>query len=380
MDEILKTRKHLLDMIGVAFIVTDMHSKILYTNRYAERLFGYERGELEDNRIRILFLEEDLTYFLPNIIFLTIYKNGFTGEVLLRQKEGQKVFTHLSTASFKEKGEVFLAFSFQEIQRLKDVEKEKREMEHWVNLGMMVEEIAHQIRNPIVSISGFAKRLIKTLSLPQKGKSYLEKIIWETKRLENMIQQMEEYILIPKPHLQMEKVQVVVEEVFRAISKEAQKKGISLQLENEEMEEHCFFFIDKGLIVKTLSNILQNSMDAIVKIPKNLSTLGGKEKVVKVRLFKTGENIGISISDKGEGISKKNIDRIFEPFFSTRPERVGLGLTFAKKVVEEHGGRIHVESRPKRGTTVILSLPKDRRRQIRRELIASEVENTYSFA
>ncbi len=375
MDENLKTRQHLLDLIGVAFIVTDMHSKILYTNRYAERLFGYERGELEGNRIRILFLEEDLTYFLPNIIFLTIYKNGFTGEALLRQKEGQKVFTHLSTTSFKEDGEVFLAFSFQEIQRLKDAEKEKKEMEHWVNLGMMVEEIAHQVRNPIVSISGFAKRLLKTLSLPQRGKSYLEKIIRETNRLEKMVKQMEDYILIPKPHFQMEKVEGVVEEAFQAISREAEENGISLHLETEAMEGDCNFFIDKGLIVKTLSNILQNSIEAISQIPKDL-----KKKVVKVTLFKTGDNIGISISDKGEGISKKNIDRIFEPFFSTRPDRVGLGLTFAKKVVEEHGGRIHVESRPKRGTTVILSLPKDRRRQIRRELITSEAENTYSFA
>jgi signal transduction histidine kinase len=79
--------------------------------------------------------------------------------------------------------------------------------------------------------------------------------------------------------------------------------------------------------------------------------------------------VGISIFDQGEGIAKKNLNRIFRPFFSTRPDRMGLGLTFVKRVVEEQGGSIQVESRLKRGTTVTLTFPKDRRRKVRQELI-----------
>jgi len=84
----------------------DVHAKILYANRYAERLFGYVKGEIEGKRIRALFLEEDQTYFLPNIIYLTAYKNGFEGEALLKQKDGAKIFVHLSSNSFKE-GEMY---------------------------------------------------------------------------------------------------------------------------------------------------------------------------------------------------------------------------------------------------------------------------------
>jgi signal transduction histidine kinase len=97
-----------------------------------------------------------------------------------------------------------------------------------------------------------------------------------------------------------------------------------------------------------------------------------------VALFKDEENIGISISDKGEGIAKKNIEHIFEPFFSTRPDRVGLGLTFVKRAVEEHGGTIQVESRLKKGTTITLTFPKDRRRKVRRELIFPEANFSLS--
>jgi len=104
--------------------------------------------------------------------------------------------------------------------------------------------------------------------------------------------------------------------------------------------------------------------------------MGKKGKVVKVSLLGDGGDVGISISDRGEGIPRKNLDRIFEPFFSTRPGRVGLGLTFAKRVVEEQGGRIRVESRLKKGTTITLTFAKDRRRMLRREKLSPEGAGT----
>ena len=337
MDEVLKIRHSLLDLVQVAFILTDVHSKILYTNRYVERLFGYSRDEIEGERMRLLFLEEDLTYFLPNIIYLALYKSGFEGEALLRQKDGTKIFVHLYATSFKEEGEVFISFSFQEIQRLKKLERERLEMERWVTLGMMVEEIAHQIRNPVVAIGGYTQRLINAFSPSTKGKSYLHQILRETKRLETMIQRVEEYVLIPKPTFYKEKIQELVETALQGFSMEAAEKEVSINLETRALEGEGDLFIDKDLLSKALFFILENSIEASVQVP-----MGKKGRVVKVSLFEDGEDIGISISDKGEGIPRKNINQIFVPFFSTRPDRVGLGLTMAKRVVEEQGGRIQV--------------------------------------
>jgi PAS domain S-box-containing protein len=365
MVEILKSRHQFLDLVQVAFILTDAHSKILYTNRYAERLFGYSKEEMAGERIRLLFLEEDLTYFLPNIIYFTLYKSGFEGEALLRQKNGAKVFAYLYTTTFKEEGEVFISFSFQEIQRLKTLEREKVEMERWASLGMMLEEIAHQIRNPIAAIGGYTQRLLKTFTPSPKGKSYLHQILHEAKKLETMIQRVEEYVLIPKPIFQKEKIQEVVETVLLTFSKEATEKGVSISLEAGALEGEGDFFIDRDLFAKALFYILENSIEAVVRRP-----MEKRGRIIKVSLFGDGGTIGVSISDRGEGIPKKNLGRIFEPFFSTRPDRVGLGLTFAKRVVEEQEGSIRVESRLKKGTTTILTFPKDRRRIVRREKIS----------
>jgi PAS domain S-box-containing protein len=375
MVETLKSRHHFLDLIQVAFILTDVHSKILYANRYTERLFGYAREEVEGQRIRIFFLEEDLTYLLPNIVYLSLYKNGFEGEALLRRRDGEKIFVHLSTSSFKEEGEIFLTFSFHEIQRLKKLERERLEMERWVSLGMMVEEIAHQVRNPIVSIGGYTQRLINAFPSSSKNRSYLDRILHETKRLETMIQRVEEVVLIPRPIFQREKVQDVAEAALQTFSRKSTESGISLNLETGALEGDEYFFVDKNLVVRTIDYILENSIEAITPMPG-----GRKRTTVKVTLFKDEENVGIAISDKGEGIAKKNIERIFDPFFSTRPDRVGLGLTFAKRVIEEHGGTIQVESRLKRGTTITLTFPKDRRRKIRRELISPDTDISSSIS
>ncbi len=367
MVDILKDRHHFLEWVQVGFILTDAHSKILYTNRYTERLFGYSKEEMEGERIRILFLEEDLVSFVPNIIYLTLYENGFDGEALLRRKNGTRVFTHLYTTTFKEEGEVFLSFCFQEIQRLKMLERERSEMERRAGLGMMLEGISHQIRNPIVAIGGYAQRLVKTSTASPKGNSYLLQILHETKRLETMIQKLEEYILIPKPTFQKEKIEEMVEAVLRTFSKKATEKGVSINLETRALKGEGDCFMDRGLIAKALSYVLENSLEAVGRLP-----MKKKAGRLTVSLFGDGGNIGVSVSDKGEGIPKKNIGRLFEPFFSTRPDRVGLGLTFAKRVVEEQGGTIRVESRLNKGTTVTLVFPKDRRRIIRRGEIFSE--------
>jgi signal transduction histidine kinase len=283
----------------------------------------------------------------------------------LKQKNGTKVFVHVFTATFKEEGEVFISMSFQEIQRLKRLERERLEMERWASLGMMVEEIAHQIRNPIAAIGGYTQRLFKALPASSKDKSYLQQILRETKRLEAMVQRVEEYVLIPKPTFHKERIQEVVETAIQEFSEELMEEGASINLETGTLKEGGDFFIDKALLAKALFYVLENSMEAIARIP-----MGKKGRVVKVSLLGDKENIGVSISDKGEGIAKKNLERIFEPFFSTRPDRVGLGLTYAKRVVEEQGGNIQVASRLKRGTTITLTFPKDRRRRLRREQIS----------
>ena len=367
MAEILKNRQFLFDLIQTAFLLTDTHSKILYANQLAEPFFGYPPKELEGQRIRVLFLEEDLIYFLPNILYLTLYKKGFDGETLMRRKDGKRIFVHLLSASFKEGEEVFLTFALQEIQRMKNLEREKAEMEHWAGLGRIVEGIAHQFRNPVASVGGYANRLAKVISSDVKGRSYVDQILEETGRLETILRRVEEYAELPRPTLRREKIQEVVEMALSNFSKLAKEKGVSVQLNTDDLSGDGQLYIDRRQMIKVLDHVLENGLEALTRV-----SVEKAKKTLAVTVTDDGETVEVSVADKGPGIAAKNMSQIFEPFFSTRPDRVGLGLTFARRVMREHGGKVKVESQLRKGTKVTLYLPKDRRRKVRRELIAPE--------
>jgi len=367
MADLERMRHDLLNVVPIAILVTDIHSKILYANQHTESLFGYKKSEIEGQRIRKLFLQDDLVFFLPNILYLTLYRSGFDGEVLLRRKDRSKIIVRLYTTAFKEERETFISFSIQEIQRLKNLERERLEAERWASMGRMVEEIAHQVRNPIVSIGGFAKRLQGAFSSTQKNYSYLNQILHESRKLETVIRRVEEYVQIPKPSFESGNIQEVVEAAFRSFSKEATQAGVFFNLETGGLKENGHLFLDSGLVIQAISHVLRNSLEALAEAPS-----GKETKTVTLILFAGEEYVGVSISDKGPGIPKKNLNLIFEPFFSTRPDHVGLGLTLVRRVIGEHHGKVQVESRPNEGTTVRLYLPKDRRRKIRRELISQD--------
>ena len=374
MGEILKKSHNLLEAIPYAFLFTDVHSKILYANRQAESFFGYGPEEMEGQRMRILFWEEDMIYFLPNIVYLTRYKNGFNGEALLKRKDGQKIFVHLLTTSFREEGDVFLSFAFQEIQRLKKLEREMRDVERWSSLGRMVGEIAHQFRNPIAAIGGYTNRLLKNLGAPPKGRSYGTQILQEVGRLETILQRVEDYVQIPPPAFRRERIQEIVAAAMPVLAKRAKDHGVSILLDTSGLAGDGQLFIDRKLMIQVLAQVLENSLEAI-----KLNPDGKRRGAMELSLFDDGENVGVAVTDRGQGIAKKNLNRIFDPFFTTHPERVGLGLNFIWRVMEEHSGRVRVESQWRKGTTITLNFPKDRRRKVRREFISPEVLESSSL-
>ncbi|HSR10416.1 MAG TPA: ATP-binding protein, partial [Thermodesulfobacteriota bacterium] len=265
-------------------------------------------------------------------------------------------------SSFKEGGEVFLTFYFQEIQRLKTLEKERADMERWAGLGRIMEDVFHQIREPIASIGAQTRRLSAPSS---KDKSALSRVVKDAGRLEKILQRVEEYIRIPRPDFRRDKIQEVVESVLPSVSRKGKEKSISFRLDTRALEGDGQFFMDTDLIRRVVSHVLENSLEAV-------SGAKGKNKVIDIAVFDDGDNVGLSVADRGVGISKKNLNLIFDPFFSTSPDRVGLGLTFVRRVMEEHRGRIRVDSRVNRGTKVTLYFSKDRRRRLRREFLSPE--------
>jgi PAS domain S-box-containing protein len=350
----------LVEVVKTGIILTDIQGRIRFANNLALELLGYARDSLNGKSIEILFLPDDIRIFLSNIMKITLEGKGFEGEALLRKNDGGSFFVNLSTALYRgdANGNELIIFTMQDITHLKNMEKEYIGSERFVGLGMMTDQISHQIRNPIVSIGGFALRLAKEKVSDEEYSHYTRVIHDESRRLEYIIDRLAEFAKVyPVSYLPLT-LSEVFEGVKKAFSNHLEGSPIKITFTDPEVLPPMPLYGDLALTIRAVQCVLQNALEAI--------PAGGE-------VFVTGEIAGnqvfIRIKDNGEGVLPKDLPYIFDPFFTTKFNYLGLGLTMAKRIVQEHMGQINVDSVPGQGTEVSIILPRERRREIRTKLL-----------
>ena len=223
------------------------------------------------------------------------------------------------------------------------------ESEKLTALGRITANVSHTIKNPLTAIGGFANRLMDKLPDGSKEKKYAGLIFSEAIRLENVLQNV---LLFSRrdanqredcdvPAL-LEKALIMYEDICRDKSIHIDKRLSAVPAINGNREQ----------VLQAIENLLSNAIDAMPK---------GGMLTIATNVEKRGDAafVRVDISDTGHGISAENVKRIFEPFFTTKLllKGTGLGLSITKKVVEEHGGFIRVNSEVGMGTTFSLYFP-----------------------
>lgn len=348
-----------IDLIETGIIITDSSGTMLFLNRKARKLFGYGVRASIGKSIGMIFLPDDLPYFLPNILKTTRVEGEYRGENLLRKRNETRIFVKLETSLYQVdgKGEDRIIFTMQEIEKLKELERDYLESQRLVSLGKMAEGIAHKIRNPIVSIGGFARRISRKISHGDQG-HYFKRIEREIDRLEAIVDRVQEFAILPKPIHRRQNIRRIIEASLKSLSAEASQRALAIDFEVEGPNWNPMSFIDGDLFARALAYILDNALEAIED--------GG---TIHVKLFPKHDFIGVEISDTGCGIPEGNLGAIFDPFFSTKPDKVGMSLATAHRIIKEQGGTIQVSSRQGKGTSFSILLPKDRRRRIRTQIL-----------
>ncbi len=228
-----------------------------------------------------------------------------------------------------------------DITEFKELEKRLAQAERMAALGEVAAKVAHEIRNPLVSIGGFAKRLEKKLE--GKQKEYAKIITKEVDRLEGILKEILSFVRHSR--LKKRKLEVVnlINDIILLYRDELKRKSIQL---NTSFEDPVPVEVDPDRLKEALINIVQN---AIYVLPE-----GGE---VSIRTYREGTRGVIEISDNGPGIDEKDIPFIFDPFFTTKAEGTGLGLAITNRIIQEHQGSIKVQSGRGKGTTFIIKLP-----------------------
>ncbi len=351
-----KLTNKLLEIIKTGIVLLDQQGNILMINEWAEKLLGYSKGRLINQNIEVLFFPEDRQIFLPNIIKKTKTDQGFEGEVLFHKKDKGSIFINLSTALYREEvsDKELIIFTIQDLSELKKLEEAYLDSERFAGLGKMTDQIAHQILNPISSIGGFALRLTKEQRPFEEYSRYTEIIQHEAKRLEYIIERLVEFAqahLVGYDALSLPLIFNQIQVAYQTVSR---SDSPLIKFSSEALLSKAPFFGDKALLTRALKCIFQNAFESDSKTGE--VELSGEIK---------GNQVNFRVKDHGDGIPPENLPLIFDPFFTTKINGLGLGLTLAKRIIGDHKGHIEVESAPGKGTEVIVTIPKDRRREIR---------------
>jgi two-component system sensor histidine kinase HydH len=231
-----------------------------------------------------------------------------------------------------------------DVTAIRQMEDEVTRSRHLNSIGSLAAGVAHEIRNPLSSIKGFAVYFKERLSGNKEDEQTADIMIAETERLNRVISQLIEFA---RPlELKKEKVQFVklVQHTMKLIAAEAQINKIRVEI--EAASEMPMVEVDPDKIKQVLLNIFLNSLAAMKE--------GGK---LAIEFTSGPHDLTVIISDNGAGINKMDLPRIYDPYFTSKPAGTGLGLAVVQKIMEAHGGKINVDSIAGQGTKVYLHFP-----------------------
>ena len=211
-------------------------------------------------------------------------------------------------------------------------------------IGSMSSYVAHEIRNPLVTIGGFAKTLSRFTFTDSKIKANIDIIIEEVKRLEKILNNITDFGKPSKPEKVNTQICEIMENTCMLMENYFQEKHITLQKKYETGIPEIP--VDPAQMKQVFLNILMNAVESMPD--------GGK---LDVNIESVDESIKIYIIDTGKGIQQGVLQNIYDPFFTTKSSGTGVGLSVSLKIIEDNGGKIDAISEQGKGTTMLLTLP-----------------------
>lgn len=322
----------LVSSLPLGLIATDSHGAVRICNSAARKLLGID--------------EEKILGLMPQSCLPLEFSQLFSGkepdDFRSRQQELQfstdtkKVKTlQLATVFVKDEignfaGEVLL---IRDLTNVKHLEKELQRSERLAALGKMAAGVAHELRNPLSSIKGLALILKSSFSIASKEAETADILVKEVERLNRSIGELLDYAKPGGLKRELTSIEDIIGKTVSLVQLDADSFGISIKLEIDK--ELPLISIDRDKMNQVFLNLFLNAIQAM-----------GHGGELIVRTEKSGQTIIISIRDNGVGIDSENLARVFDPYFTTKSQGTGLGLSMSSKIVEEHGGRLELSSIP----------------------------------
>lgn len=331
--------RDVIQSIQSGLLTVNLKERITFLNKAGEEILGIKISQYKNRPINELFRELNDNFH-----------QGLRSrlETVFQRPNGEEIKLGLSTSSLKDHrgNKVGQIIIFQDLTHIKEMEESMRRSEKLATIGQLAAGIAHEVRNPLASISGAIQLLKEEQEGSESTQRLMEIILAESGRLNRLITDFLLYAQPPKLNKKKVDVGALVDNTLEVFSRSPQwTKGIKLA---KIMEPDITISADPQQLEQILWNLFINAVDAM-----------GEKGTLEVKVHKdgTGQTATLVVADTGKGIAPKDIDKIFDPFFTTKEGGSGLGLSIVHKIVEIHGGDIAVESRSHHGTTFTLTFP-----------------------
>ena len=351
-DQLDLLHRSIIESVDTGILTINLRGQIKSFNRAAEEITGYSFAEVEDKNIVDLFPEYgDL---LENIhTGGHPYSQQSRVEMYIESHEKKPLtlgcsVSFLNDGTEKRIGDILV---FQDLTAIKKMELILEKNRRLAFIGEMAAGLAHEMRNPLASISGSIQVLHKSLPLNEPDERLMQIILRGKDQLESF---MRDFLLLSRPTpgmSEMIKITDIIEDILESIRYLPDWRD-DIQVIKSLQDHLPFIRANKTEIRQLIWNVLMN---AIQSMPN-----GGRVTIETGKDtpdISAGQFLEIKISDNGQGIMENDLGKIFEPFYTTREKGTGLGLAIVNRIVEGHAGKIKVDSKSGEGTTFTIWLP-----------------------
>lgn len=327
---------------GILFITGD--GFITTCNAFAEHLLNKKREELLLQEYASLFADDFFGFSMQKV--LSTHSPPPLKTISLTSSQGGEKFVEVSVSFVKEdqifqKGVIVLLKDVSEVRRLKVIAERNDRMKE---LGEMAAQVAHEIRNPLGGIRGFAALLCRDLESNPSQKKLADYIVEGANRLNSLVTEVLDYARPLEAVMEACKPAELIASLQDSLQEDPLfKERITFK---NHLDAPITLEIDREMVRRTLLNLYVNAAQATQEA-------GMITTFLKIE----SGSAAITIRDSGCGIAKEHLEHIFSPFFTTKMEGTGFGLSEAYKIMQAHGGEIDVESEKNKGTVFTLRFP-----------------------
>jgi PAS domain S-box-containing protein len=335
---------NVLDNMSQAVITTDIKGNIIIFNKKSEEIFNIKADSAVGKSVKDIFLK-----FPASLINLFEGDENINNlEINIKNKNSNnRVFIIDKTVNFDTvKSPEFLTVVMSDVTELREIEQQVRRNEKLIAMGELASAVAHEVRNPLNTINMISQRMKKEFNGKINFSDFnnLNDVLQsESKRINGIIEEFLRFARPPKLNLTEVNTVDFLNEIKSLVEVQTKVKNIEFRLISEN---DAIIKIDPLQMKQALINVLNNAIDAVNQ--------GGN---VTLKFNKLQNKVLFEISDNGVGISKENLNKIFNLYYTTKSKGTGLGLSIVQQIVSQHNGTIFVDSPEGKGTKFIIEVP-----------------------